>query len=194
MQKCIGFDVTEDHRIKGGGTYAVGNFSICPDPALPAFKDRYEVLYPLREYGFTRKKCGEVIVAAGLPLPPKSACFFCPAMRQIEIMRLAVVDPDLYALSIEMEAIYRGGKHFRGDNFWTVKAERKDTKELYNFECTAPTAESARAKFRKAYDDTAKPYKYVLKAYAAVPGLGRDFAWRDVETELIYPTVGYRKP
>ena len=178
----------------GGGTYAVGNFKICPDPALPSFKDRYDVLYPLREYGFTRPRCREIIVAAGLPVPPKSACFFCPAMRQIEIVRLAQVDPDLYKLSIEMEAIYRGGKHFRGDSFWTVKGKRKDTGEVYVFECVAPTIEAARYQFRVAYDDTVRPYRYTLGAYPAVPGLGRSFAWKDIEAPIPAPTVGFKSP
>ncbi len=180
--------------MQGGGTYAVGNFSICPDPNLPAFKDRYEVLYPLRDYGFNRPRCREIIVAAGLPVPPKSACFFCPAMRQIEIMRLAQVDPDLYLLAIEMEAIYRGGKHFRGDSFWTVKGKHKETGELYVHECTATSADMARVSFRTTYDDTAKPFKYVLSAYPAVPGLGRSFAWQDVEVELAFNNVGFRRP
>ena len=186
VQKCIGFDATEDHRVKGGGgTYAVGNFSICPDPDLPAFKDRYDVLYPLRDYGFNRQRCGEVIKEAGLPIPPKSACFFCPAMRQIEIQRLAVIDPDLYKLAIEMEGLYRGGHHFRGDDFWTVKAQHKETGEKYSHECFAPDADGARADFRAKYDDTARPYKYKLRAHRAVPGLGRSFAWKDVETQLV---------
>lgn len=199
VQKCIGFDATEDHRVKGGGgTYAVGNFSICPDPDLPAFKDRYDVEYPLREYGFNRARCGEIIKSTGLPLPPKSACFFCPAMRQIEIMRLAIVDPDMYLLAMEMEALYRGGKHFKGDTFWTVKGQHKETKETYSLELFAADGDAARAEFRRVYDDTAQPYKYKLRAYPAVPGLGRSFAWKDVAVELPvleadFPSVGFRK-
>jgi hypothetical protein len=181
VNKCIGFDATEDHRVKTGGTYAVGNFAICPDPELPAYRDRYNVLYPLRERGYNRARCIEIIRAAGLPVPPKSACFFCPAMKQIEIIRLARVDPDLYRLAIAMEEIYRGGQHFRGDNFWTVKAKRKDTKEVVVFECLAESAVEARTVFRVNHDDQVKPYRYVLDAYRAVPGLGRDSAWRDLE-------------
>jgi hypothetical protein len=39
---------------------------------------RYVVRYPLREWGWTRERCVERIAATGLPVPPKSACFFCP--------------------------------------------------------------------------------------------------------------------
>jgi len=182
--------------MKGGGTYAVGNFSICPDPELPPFKERYDVLYPLREYGFNRVRCGEVIREAGLPIPPKSACFFCPAMHRVEIERLAVIDPDQYRLAIEMEALYRGGHHFRGDTFWTVKAEHKETKEKESFECHAADGDAARAEFRRTFNDMQKPFKYKLRAHRAVPGLGRSFAWRDVEVpdlvQIEFPDVGVR--
>ncbi len=151
--------------------------------------------YPLRDYKFNRKRCGEVIAAAGLPIPPKSACFFCPAMRQIEIQRLAVVDPDLYRLAIELEALYRGGQHFRGDDFWTVKAKHKETGETETHECFVADADAARADFRLRYDDTAKPYKYKLRAYPAVPGLGRSFAWKDVLVQIEqFNHVAVRRP
>lgn len=63
---------------------------------------------------------------------------------------------------------------------WTVKAYRKGTGEKYTYECMAPDAAAARSSFRTAYDDTVRPYKYVVKQYAAVPGLGRSFAWNDI--------------
>lgn len=198
VQKCIGFDATEDHRVKGGGdTYAVGNFAICPDPELPVFRDRYDVLYPLREYGFTRQKCIEVIRSVGLPVPPKSACFFCPAMRQAEIARLAIIDPDMYKLAIEMEAMYRGGHHFRGDDFFTVKAVHKETGEKITFECRVESVAEARRQFRFVHGDNVKPYKYKVRAYPAVPGLGRSFVWKNVKVELPvlqdFSSVGFRR-
>lgn len=180
VEKCIGFDAAEDHRVKTGGTYAVGNFPICPEPGLPAFRDRYDVKYPLREQGITRPQCREIIRAAGLPVPPKSACFFCPAMRQIEIMRLAQVDHEFYLLALEMEKLYRGGEHFRGDTFCVVKGQHKQTKELEQLECFAVDKADARRQFRAHYQDTAQPYRYTLAVYPAVPGLGRSFAWQAV--------------
>ena len=43
---------------------------------------------------------------AGLPVPPKSACFFCPASKKPEILELRVRHPDLLdrALAIERAA------------------------------------------------------------------------------------------
>src|SRR6185436_20432268 len=34
-------------------------------------------IYPLREWGWDRDRCVKEIAAAGLPVPPKSACWFC---------------------------------------------------------------------------------------------------------------------
>lgn len=46
---------------------------------------RYVYRYPLREWGWTRERCIERIVQANLPVPPKSACFFCPATKPAEL-------------------------------------------------------------------------------------------------------------
>jgi len=34
--------------------------------------------YPLMEWGLDREKCKQIIANAGLPVPVKSACWFCP--------------------------------------------------------------------------------------------------------------------
>jgi 3'-phosphoadenosine 5'-phosphosulfate sulfotransferase (PAPS reductase)/FAD synthetase len=49
---------------------------------------RYEYRYPLREWGWTREDCIARIAAEGLPVPPKSSCFFCPAMKPHEVAAL----------------------------------------------------------------------------------------------------------
>jgi hypothetical protein len=175
VDKCIGFDVTEDHR-----TFATsGDNNICPDPLLPPVSERYRLRYPLREWGFDRKRCGQIIVDAGLPLPPKSACFFCPAMKQAEIEELARTEPAYLVLALEMERLYREGKHFRGDNAFTVKAVHQQTGEVAELGLYGPDKAAVRDQFRMIYDDTARPFKYKVSVSQAVPGLGRDFAWKD---------------
>jgi hypothetical protein len=73
--KCIGFDADPaDLRRRNH----VG------DP-----QDRYyEYHYPLIDWGWSRDRCKEEIVRAGLPVPPKSSCFFCPAMKTREVRLL----------------------------------------------------------------------------------------------------------
>lgn len=181
VKKLIGFDSTEDHR-----TYATGGAGkVCPDPDLPDYGDRYEMVYPLRIWGYDRVACGKIIAKAGLPVPPKSACFFCPSMKEAEIMELQATEPELYALALEMERLYREGKHFRGDDAYTIKAVRKDTDEKVELELFGPDAASVTAEFRRRYDDTTKPYRYKVRAYLAVPGLGRSFAWARMPLPMV---------
>ena len=80
--------------------------------------------YPLMEWGWRREECAEAIKRHGLPVPPKSACFFCPAMKRGEILRLKQEHPDLFAraLAIEANAILKspgrglGGQSLRWEN------------------------------------------------------------------------------
>lgn len=50
--------------------------------------EKYEYVYPLRLWGWTREDCIERIERAGLPVPPKSACFMCPATKPQELHEL----------------------------------------------------------------------------------------------------------
>jgi hypothetical protein len=80
-EKLIGFDCDEPQR------------------ALPIKGNRY----PLIEWGWGRDECVEAIEAAGLPLPGKSACFFCPSSKKAEIKVLRRMYPDLAARAVAME-------------------------------------------------------------------------------------------
>lgn len=176
VTKCIGFDSTEDHRTYSDG----GSLAVCPSPGLPVFGQRYSCRYPLREWGFDRAACGRIITAAGLPLPPKSACFFCPAMKEIEIRQLARENPDLHALALEMERLYREGQHFRGDSTYVVRGKHRQTGERYEVTMQAGSVANAREIFRKTHNDTARPYRFDLSVSRSVVGLGRHSAWKDV--------------
>jgi hypothetical protein len=50
----------------------------------------FDCRYPLREWGWDREACIARIVAAGLPVPPKSSCFICAAMKPDEVRALPV--------------------------------------------------------------------------------------------------------
>ena len=50
--------------------------------------DLFECRYPLREWGWNRAACIARIEAAGLPVPPKSSCFICGAMKPDEVRAL----------------------------------------------------------------------------------------------------------
>lgn len=46
--------------------------------------------YPLREWSWSREQCIACIKAAGLLVPPKSACTFCPVMKAHELALLPI--------------------------------------------------------------------------------------------------------
>ncbi|MEV8033941.1 phosphoadenosine phosphosulfate reductase [Streptomyces sp. NPDC086182] len=54
------------------------------------------VVYPLLELGLRRTDCQRIITRAGLPLPPKSACWFCPMKRPAEWHELRRTQPELF--------------------------------------------------------------------------------------------------
>lgn len=60
-------------------------------------------IYPLREWGWDRARCEKEIAAAGLPVPPKSACFYCPSTKPAELIQLAKKHPDLARRAVAME-------------------------------------------------------------------------------------------
>lgn len=65
---------------------------------------KYNNHYPLiEEWGWSRDDCVRAIQAAGLPQPGKSSCFFCPSMKQPEILALKEHYPDLYLRAIAIE-------------------------------------------------------------------------------------------
>ena len=84
--KLIGYDADEHHRAK-----------------IPEDK-KYTYRYPLVEWDWGREDCAEAIKRAGICLPGKSACFFCPATRVHEIRAMAATHPDLVRRALEIEA------------------------------------------------------------------------------------------
>lgn len=82
ITKCLGFDAGEPERAK-----------FLSDK-------KYIWRYPLLEYDMDREACLNTIKAAGLPLPGKSSCFFCPNSKPHEILSLSC---ELKARSVAME-------------------------------------------------------------------------------------------
>jgi hypothetical protein len=77
IKKMIGFEAGEEYRKLRAN-----------DKAHTQKSDRYEYWYPLIDWGWTREECKARIAEAGLPVPPKSACIFCPNMQPAELLDL----------------------------------------------------------------------------------------------------------
>lgn len=61
------------------------------------------VVYPLLDLSLRRTDCQRIILAAGLPIPPKSACWFCPMKRPTEWHELRRNQPELFERACSLE-------------------------------------------------------------------------------------------
>ncbi|PJJ04222.1 hypothetical protein BX264_4627 [Streptomyces sp. 2333.5] len=64
---------------------------------------REEITYPLLDLGLRREDCTRLIRKAGLPVPSKSSCFFCPFHTVSDWQELRKTDPVLFAKSQQLE-------------------------------------------------------------------------------------------
>lgn len=59
--------------------------------------------YPLIELTLSRQDCVAIIEKEGLPIPPKSSCYFCPFMRRAEWSAMRAERPELFDKAAELE-------------------------------------------------------------------------------------------
>lgn len=77
--KIIGFEAGEEDRLKRADARAHSG------KASPLEASRFEYRMILMEWGWNRQRCIERIIEAGLPVPVKSACYFCPFQQTHEV-------------------------------------------------------------------------------------------------------------
>ena len=101
--KAVGPDAGENHRL----TWAKPK----PDeedrkPSREAILDRdfLAYFYPLLDWGTDRAACEQAIRDAGLPVPVKSARWFCPASKKAEILWPREQHPRLLGRALRIEA------------------------------------------------------------------------------------------
>jgi hypothetical protein len=73
----------------------------------------FQYVYPLQQLGWAREECIQAIIKEGLPVPIKSACFFCPASQKWELWWLAGKHPELFLQALKLEHKAMMGKHSR---------------------------------------------------------------------------------
>lgn len=61
------------------------------------------LVYPLLDLRLRREDCERIILDAGLPVPPKSACWFCPFHTLRAWDRMRREEPDLFWRAVELE-------------------------------------------------------------------------------------------
>ena len=109
INQYIGIAYDEIHRMKDSRVPFVTN------------------LYPLVDRKITRSGCVEIIERAGLPVPVKSGCFFCPFNSLDRWRWLLDVHPDLFERSVELE---EGSKHFPRQRLTDQVYRHRDTLTL----------------------------------------------------------------
>ncbi|MFH9215929.1 phosphoadenosine phosphosulfate reductase [Streptomyces globisporus] len=64
-----------------------------------------EIVYPLLELGLRRIDCARIVREAGLPVPPKSSCWFCPFHRPETWHDMRRNEPALFEKSCQLEEL-----------------------------------------------------------------------------------------
>lgn len=59
--------------------------------------------YPLLKMRMTRKACIDVIKSVGLPVPPKSSCWFCPYHRPQYWTEMRANNPEMFYRAVALE-------------------------------------------------------------------------------------------
>jgi len=72
--------------------------------------------FPLIDLELSRQDCVSIIRETGLPVPPPSACYFCPYHRTSTWQHLAVFDPNAFEKAADLEKMLN---------------ERDENKEVY---------------------------------------------------------------
>jgi hypothetical protein len=106
ITKFIGYDAGEERRRQKAIQHDLAD-------------KKYQKAYSLIDCGIDRRGCLDIIQAEGLPLPVKSACFFCPASKKYEVRELSKRYPGLYKRAVEIEKLAKS--HLR-----TVKGLGRD--------------------------------------------------------------------
>lgn len=91
VEQYVGIAYDEIHRMKDSKVSFVTN------------------LYPLVDRKITRAACVQIIEEAGLPVPEKSGCYFCPFNSMNRWRWLLDAHPDLFERAVRLE---EGSKHF----------------------------------------------------------------------------------
>lgn len=78
--------------------------------------------YPLIDLRLSRQDCMNIIERAGLPIPPKSSCWFCPFHSLTEWRRLKEHEPALFQKSADLERLINDRRAALGrDPMWLTR-------------------------------------------------------------------------
>src|SRR4029077_15230387 len=81
------------------------------------------VTYPLLDLRLNRQACPRILDPVVLPIPPKSACWFCPFHSKATWQNMRTDDPDMFDRAAELEAtLNRKRTEIGRDPVWLTDA------------------------------------------------------------------------
>lgn len=85
----------------------------------------YGLEYPLIDRSLSREACREIITAAGLPIPPKSSCWFCPFHKLAEWQAMEREHPERFdrAAALEQQLTIKRASLSRDAIYFTSKGK-----------------------------------------------------------------------
>lgn len=86
--------------------------------------------YPLIDMRLTREDCRRIISEAGLPVPPKSSCFFCPFQTIPQWRSLKRKRPDLFQNAVDIEKMVIEKRAGMGKDAMWMTAAGKPLEEV----------------------------------------------------------------
>ena len=150
---------TADFKIKVVGKWLKANGATKDDPATVCIGistdeiqrvnskrcESYEKpVYPLIDLGLDRSGCQRVIAEAGLPVPPKSSCFFCPFHRPQMWAEMRRDEPELFFASAALEATLNQRRDLLGkDHVFLTRFNMPLVDAIGEAQDTLPGLESA---------------------------------------------------
>ena len=99
----LGISIDEFRRAKNERWFDVRGFS-----------KRFD--QPLLKQRIDRKQCKEIMMRAGLPEAPKSACWFCPVTQTKEWEDMMINNPDLFRKAVLLEEFLNLKQATKGSN------------------------------------------------------------------------------
>ena len=107
--KAIGFEAGEEYRAERNEKKKAEKADKKGCKSGDAFAEKknsqYEVWFPLIELGIDFDGVLDTIWRGGLPIPPKSSCYFCAGMREIEIYQLSQREPHKFFRALVLERL-----------------------------------------------------------------------------------------
>lgn len=130
------------------------------------------VSFPLYEWGIGREQCKQIIAASGLPVPPKSSCFFCPFKSALEWRSMPFIQPDLFVKSVLLEnAVFKRSVE-RGKKLFPIKDADRPLTHFVGLDESLKAAASNKDVDEIMFNYNVKPYvpyKRKVKRYEDLP-------------------------